>query len=161
MLRPDEPARFISILYRKMEGYPVRVHLHTDDNSIWLVGKDVCRALHITNPSYVATRLPKEDKHKHCLVTTKGTQPVMWYSLHGARLLTTLAKSIDGRDFYAWLEEKIIPMCKVLNSDSLPDNLKQITAGGYSFKDPVVIERDTLDKLLEVARELNIQSSDI
>lgn len=50
MLDRNTPAKFISFIY---ETFTVRFHIHSEDGSIWVVGKDLCNILHKTNPSYL------------------------------------------------------------------------------------------------------------
>lgn len=46
MLDSNTPAKFISFLY---ENYLVRFHIHSVNGTLWVVGKDICNILHITN----------------------------------------------------------------------------------------------------------------
>lgn len=50
MLDRSTPAKFISFIY---ETFTVRFHIHSEDGSIWVVGKDLCNILHKTNLSYL------------------------------------------------------------------------------------------------------------
>lgn len=52
MLDYDTP---VSISQHFYNGIVIRAHVHSENGTVWLVGADVCKALQITNPSYVAS----------------------------------------------------------------------------------------------------------
>lgn len=54
MLDYDTPASISQHFYN---GIVIRAHVHSENGTVWLVGADVCKALQITNPSYVASMI--------------------------------------------------------------------------------------------------------
>ena len=72
------------------------------NGTIWLVGADVCKALQITNPSYVASKLDKSNVKHHYLINSQGKQLVTWYSPRAIYKLCQQSKSTRGLDFLKW-----------------------------------------------------------
>ena len=62
MLDYDTPASISQHFYN---GIVIRAHVHSENGTVWLVGADVCKALQITNPSYVASKLDKANVKHH------------------------------------------------------------------------------------------------
>ena len=58
----------------------IRAHVHSENGTVWLVGADVCKALQITNPSYVASKLDKANVKHHYLINSQGKKLVTWYA---------------------------------------------------------------------------------
>lgn len=62
MLDTDTPASITTYQYHSI---PIRCHVHSETKQLWLVGADVCKALMITNPSYVSKKFDKSNiKHQ-------------------------------------------------------------------------------------------------
>ena len=99
MLDYDTPATVSQHFYN---GIMIREHIHSENGSIWLVGADVCKALQITNPSYVASKLDKGNVKHHYLINSQGKQLVTWYSPRAIYKLCKQSKSTRGLDFLKW-----------------------------------------------------------
>ena len=100
MLDPDHAAKFIEVLY---SSYTVRIHKHTQTGNVWFVLADVCKVLKITNPSYVAQKISKANKHKHKILTKQGKIKVMWVSYAGlTQLFEALPNTPELADFWIW-----------------------------------------------------------
>lgn len=80
----------------------IRAHIHSENGTIWLVGADVCKALQITNPSYVASKLDKANVKHHYLINSQGKQLVTWYSPRAIYKLCKQSKSTRGLNFLKW-----------------------------------------------------------
>ena len=139
MLAKTEPAQFVTIEYPEM-GYPVRFHRHTENNSIWIAGKDACAIIGITNPSHVAKRLDQSKVNKHRAKTATGFLDIVWYEV-GA--VIDLARQECRYSVITWLRM----ICA-----QLPNN-----APNHVFEDPVLIEKSTLKKMLDVLAEIESQ----
>lgn len=99
MLDYDTPATVSKHFYNDIV---IRAHVHTENGTIWLVGADVCKALQITNPSYVASKLDKANVKRHYLINSQGKQLVTWYSPRAIYKLCQQSKSTRGLDFLKW-----------------------------------------------------------
>ena len=101
MLDRNTPAKFISFIY---ETFTVRFHIHSEDGSIWVVGKDLCNILHKTNPSYLTKYLPKEAVIKHKINTLKGSQSILWFKVDN---LKYIKHNLYLKNFIYWLDTQI------------------------------------------------------
>lgn len=99
MLDYDTP---VSIFQHFYNGIVIRAHVHSENGTVWLVGADVCKALQITNPSYVASKLDKANVKRHFLINSQGKQLVTWYSPRAIYKLCKQSKSTRGLDFLKW-----------------------------------------------------------
>lgn len=88
MLDRNTPAKFISFIY---ETFTVRFHIHSEDNSIWAVGKDLCNVLYKTNPSYLTKYLPTETVIKHNLYLKNF---IYWLNIQIKHKLFTTTESL-------------------------------------------------------------------
>lgn len=140
MLDTGVPANIISIIYPSSQT-KVRFHRHTDNGSIWIVAADICNILNLTNTSYVASKYP--NAYKHTIETTGGKQKVIWLNEEDTY---NLCRENNAINLINWLRFTIL---------NLPNNFVRNT---YTFNDPVVIERSTLSKLLDLVEELHMQN---
>lgn len=145
MLDTDIPANFISFLYPNTTQI-VRAHRHSEDNSVWLVAKDVCSILRITNPSYVAKKIDKTCVYRHKTVTDGGKQVLTWFRIDEVIKLSRSIGTPLAYDFAQWLLS-----CK--ENIPLPDK----SATKHVFKEPVIIEKSTLLKIKKLLEELELQ----
>ena len=99
MLNSDTPAS-VSIHY--YNSHKIRAHIHAETNQVWLVGADVCKALNITNPSYVASKFDANNIKKHTLISAQGKQLVTWFSPLVIYELCTHNKATNGKQFFEW-----------------------------------------------------------
>lgn len=139
MLNRNQPAEFISIIYPET-GHPVRFHRHTENNSIWIAGKDACAIIGITNPSHVAKRIDAEKVKKHRAKTATGFLDIVWYEVAA---VIDLARQECRYSVITWLRM----ICA-----KLPNN-----AQSHVFEDPILIEKSTLTKLLDILAEIESQ----
>lgn len=100
MLDPKERADYLPLSYRK---HVVRVHKHTDTNQVYFVLADICKVLQLTNPSYVASKIKNQYKHKHRVINTDSNNPIIWVNYDGlVQLFETLPNNLGYGDFWAW-----------------------------------------------------------
>lgn len=136
MLLSTQPAKFISLLY---QDNTVRIHTHTEDKSLWIVGKDLCKVLHKTNPSYFTKYLDRTDYCKHKIKTSKGFQKVLWFRV---KALSNLEDVLYLQEFLLWLDTNLTAYVSGSN------NTNRI------FKEPIVIEKEDLEHLLDLVKKL-------
>lgn len=101
---------------------PIRCHVHSETNQLWLVGTDVCKALMITNPSYVSKKFDKSNIKHHILINNQGKQNVTWYSPVVIYELCMQSKTTKGQEFLAWynkLQSEYITIPKPFLTDLL------------------------------------------
>lgn len=139
MVDKDIPASIISIIY-PFSQTKVRFHRATTDE-LWVVGADICNILGLTNISYVSKKLPRTYKHK--IETKGGKQVVLWFPLES---VYTLCREHNAMDLINWLR---------MTALQLPSEFKR---SSYVFEEPVIIERRTLSKMLDVMEELRLQN---
>ena len=136
MLPISTPAKFITLLYHDT---PVRIHIHTDDKSIWVVLHDLCNVIHRKNPSYYKRKLPINTWKIHKIKTIQGYQKVIWVKVQN---LPDIEDSLYLGEFLLWVQTTV-------NSDVLgSDNPTKV------FKDPVLVEKEDLKNLLEITAKL-------
>lgn len=99
MLDKDIPADYDTIYYMDM---PLRIHKHSDNGSIWCVGKDLCDILHLTNVSYIASKIDSSHVIRHCILNCKGKQTVTWFDIEAVQLLTLKTNKDTGAKFFSW-----------------------------------------------------------
>ena len=136
MLAPNVTAKFTAYKYK---DYTVRVHINTEDSSVWVVAKDVLKIINKSNPSYYVHRLNKDSVHKHLINTAQGKQTVLWVNVEALNNLDDLYLS----DFLLWLKHTV--NAKLIGSN----NYKQI------FKEPITVERKDLENLIMLANKLS------
>lgn len=143
MLDKTIPANVIPFIY-PLTCQIVRVHRHTEDSSVWIVAVDVCRILNLANTSYVTSKLNQNKVYKHLCITDGGKQTVTWIELSE---VIELAHQNGNDTFAKWLVEmkRTVP---------LPDDIST----NHQFKDPVIIERETINKFRELYLELKSQN---
>lgn len=143
MLDKTVPADVIPFLYPYTQQL-VRTHRHTEDNSVWLVLADVCRIMGLTNTTYVTSKLNKDKTYKHLVYTDGGKQTVTWVELSEVQ---ELCRRHNAVQFLNWLNTMQV---------NVPLPAKQATQ--HIFADPVIIERSTLNKFLELYEDLKRQN---
>lgn len=119
MLDYDTPATVSQHFYN---GIMIRAHVHSENGTIWLVGADVCKALMITNPSYVSKKFDKSNIKHHILINSQGRQSVTWYSPLVVYELCINSKTTKGHEFLEWynkLQSEYITVPKTFISDLL------------------------------------------
>lgn len=119
MLDIDTPASITTYEYNSI---PIRCHVHSETKQLWLVGADVCKALMITNPSYVSKKFDKSNIKHHILINSQGRQNVTWYSPLVVYELCINSKSTKGHEFLAWynrLQSEYITIPKTFVVDLL------------------------------------------
>lgn len=136
MLDRNTPAKFISFVY---ESFTVRFHTHSEDSSIWVVGKDLCNVLHKTNPSYLTKYLPKEAVIKHKINTLKGSQNILWFKVDNLRYIKN---NLYLKNFIYWLDTQI------------KHKLSTTTENLVSLKEPILVEKKDLESLLNIVKNL-------
>lgn len=136
MLLTNQPAKFITFLYHDI---PVRIHLHTDDQSIWVVAKDFCKVIHRTNPSFFVSKLNKDSIKKHLIKTKQGPQRVLWIKVQD---LDNLEDTLYLGEFLLWIKQTVNTQLEGSNS-----NIKV-------FKNPVIVEKQDLEDLLKIVNKL-------
>lgn len=139
MLDRNTPAKFISFIY---ETFTVRFHIHSEDGSIWVVGKDLCNILHKTNPSYLTRYLPKEAVVKHKINTLKGSQSILWFKVDNLRYIK---RNLYLKNFIYWLDTQI------------KYKLSTTTESLVSLKEPILVEKKDLESLLKIVKNLTQQ----
>lgn len=139
MLDSNTPAKFISFLY---ENYLVRFHIHSVNGTLWVVGKDICNILHITNPSYVAKMLPKESVCKHKIQTIKGYQNILWFKVDS---LLNIKNNLYLQSFFYWLDTQI------------KSKLTTTTESSVVLRESILVERSDLKALLNIVKNLTQQ----
>lgn len=139
MLDRNTPAKFISFVY---ETFTVRFHIHSEDSSIWVVGKDLCNILHKTNPSYLTKYLPKEAVVKHKINTLKGSQSILWFKVDNLRYIK---HNLYLKNFIYWLDTQI------------KHKLSTTTESLVSLKEPILVEKKDLESLLKIVKNLTQQ----
>lgn len=119
MLDTDTPASITTYQYHSI---PIRCHVHSETKQLWLVGADVCKALMITNPSYVSKKFDKSNSKHHILINSQGRQSVTWYSPLVVYELCINSKTTKGHEFLEWynkLQSEYITVPKTFISDLL------------------------------------------
>ena len=119
MLDADTPADITTYEYNSI---PIRCHVHSETNQLWLVGTDVCKALMITNPSYVSKKFDKSNIKHHILINNQGKQNVTWHSPLVVYELCMHSKTTKGQEFLAWynkLQSEYITIPKPFLTDLL------------------------------------------
>lgn len=119
MIDYDTPATVSQHFYN---GIVIRAHVHSENGTIWLVGTDVCKALQITNPSYVSKKFDKSNIKHHILINSQGRQSVTWYSPLVVYELCIHSKTTKGHEFLEWynkLQSEYITVPKTFISDLL------------------------------------------
>ena len=139
MLDKNTPAKFISFIY---ETFTVRFHVHSEDNSIGVVGKDLCNVLHKTNHSYFTKYLPKEAVVKHKINTLKGSQSILWFKVDNLR---NIRHNLYLKNFIYWLDTQI------------KHKLSTTTESLVSLKEPILVEKKDLESLLKIVKNLTQQ----
>ena len=139
MLDKNTPAKFISFIY---ETFTVRFHIHSEDGSIWVVGKDLCNVLHKTNPRYLTRYLPKEAVVKHKINTLKGSQSILWFKVDNLRYIK---HNLYLKNFIYWLDTQI------------KHKLSTTTESLVSLKEPILVEKKDLESLLKIVKNLTQQ----
>lgn len=139
MLDRNTPAKFISFVY---ESFTVRFHIHSEDSSIWVVGKDLCNILHKTNPSYLTKYLPKEAVIKHKINILKGSQSILWFKVDNLRYIKN---NLYLKNFIYWLDTQI------------KHKLSTTTENLVSLKEPILVEKKDLESLLNIVKNLTQQ----
>ena len=139
MLDRNTPAKFISFVYK---SFTVRFHIHSEDSSIWVVGKDLCNVLHKTNPSYLTKYLPKEAVIKHKINTLKGSQSILWFKVDNLRYIKN---NLYLKNFIYWLDTQI------------KHKLSTTTENLVSLKEPILVEKKDLESLLNIVKNLTQQ----
>ena len=139
MLDRNTPAKFISFIYKT---FIIRFHIHSEDNSIWVVGKDLCNVLHKTNPNYRTKCLPKEAVVKHKINTLKGSQSILWFKVDNLR---NVKHNLYLRNFIYWLDTQI------------KHKLSTTTESLVSLKEPILVEKKDLESLLKIVKNLTQQ----
>lgn len=136
MLLTNQPAKFISLLY---QDKVVRIHSHTDNGSLWIVGKDLCSILRRTNPSYFTNKLNKSDYYKHKIKTKQGYQTVLWFRV---KALSDLEDILYLQEFLMWLDTNLTECISGSNNTS------------RIFKNPTVVEKKDLEDLLIIVKKI-------
>ena len=131
MLDKNTPADFISINY-PYSGNTVRFHKNSDDSSLWLVLTDICAILGLSNVSYTASKLDKNNVHKHKVHTDGGVQTVTWIRASDAIRLAT--------------EE---------NNEQLLEFLRDMAYRLRNINRPDIIEKEQFLKLMSVFDEIS------
>lgn len=139
MLDRNTPAKFISFIY---ETFTVRFHIHSEDGSIWVVGKDLCNILHKTNPSYLTRYLPKEAVIKHKINTLKGSQSILRFKVDN---LKYIKHNLYLKNFIYWLDTQI------------KHKLSTTTESLVSLKEPILVEKKDLESLLKIVKNFTQQ----
>lgn len=135
----EKPVGIISIRYPATETI---VRFHRDDNNVlWVVGADICEMIGLTNISYVGKKLG--ETKKEYIKTKGGKQAVLWFSMDSVE---KLCREYTAVSVLNWIRFSalMIPM--------------KFKGNEYVFKDPIIIERSTLSKMLDVMEELHIQN---
>lgn len=138
MLKNSEPAGFTAFFYPGTE-HIVRMHRHTDTDDVWCVAADICALLDLTNVSYVTSRLEPECVYKHRIQTKGGVQTVVWIALSE---IIRLCRAHNAGDLVQWLTRtaRMLP--------ARPQHCDRV------YRDPVIVERETLDRLKQVLSDL-------
>ena len=131
MLDKNTPADFISINF-PYSGNTVRFHKNSDDGSLWLVLTDICAILGLSNVSYTASKLDKNNVHKHKVHTDGGVQTVTWIRASDAIRLAT--------------EE---------NNEQLLEFLRDMAYRLRNINRPDIIEKEQFLKLMSVFDEIS------
>ena len=82
----------------------------------------LCKALMITNPSYVSKKFDKSNIKHHILINNQGKQNVTWYSPVVVYELCMQSKTTKGQEFLAWynkLQSEYITIPKPFLTDLL------------------------------------------
>lgn len=90
-----------------------------------------CKALMITNPSYVSKKFDKSNIKHHILINNQGKQNVTWYSPVVVYELCVHSKTTKGQEFLTWYnklqsEYITIPKSFITNLLSVLSKLKSI-----------------------------------
>lgn len=132
---------FNTFIYSQL---PIRVHRKCDDSSVWIVGKDVCSALGLTNVSYISRKLSPSNIHTHRTMTPSGTQNILWFNLDAVREVIDTCNTYKASEFMVWLKSTVLPCV------SSP-------AVNHTFREPVTIERETLELIRKLMIDLTSQ----
>lgn len=133
MLNKNTPAEFIAFKYLETD-VSIRVHKHTDNNSIWFVLADLCEILNLSNVTYTASRLGRENIYKHKVLTDGGVQIVTWIKF-----------------------DEAIKLCNQQNNSKLSNFLREIKVSIENKQKPIILEQSTYLKLLAIIDEINSQ----
>ena len=137
----SKPAEFNTFLFHET---PVRVHLKTDDGTIWVAAKDACDVLKLSNLTYFTNKLNPKNVHHHKTITPNGCIKLVWYNLAAIKELIESTTCFNGAEFLTWLHSTVKP-----NS--------QTSSSRFPFLEPVTIEKSTAVKLRDVFSELIAQ----
>lgn len=138
MINASTPAKFTALLFHNI---PVRIHRHTEDNSLWFVAKDICKILRYSNVSYISSKLNSSDVLHHRIVTDGGICVVTWYNMNAVNaLLDTYPNRKIVQEITAWI---LWAQPYVIG-----------TTQNRIIENPVLIERKTLEKIYAVMAEL-------
>jgi prophage antirepressor-like protein len=104
MLDQHQPASYKVFKYN---GIDIRIHRHTDNNSYWVVCSDLCKAVGLSNPSYVAKKFSDKDVRLHCIRLNNRNQIVTWISQSAVLALDSNFKLDAGHSFISWFKKII------------------------------------------------------
>ena len=135
-------ADVITLLYPN-SNLTIRIHHHSETKELWFVASDVCKILQLSNASHFVSKLDKSHVIKYKVLTSSGTQSVLWVDVQGAQNLANVVHTKTTKDFLTWLDNLSLPKCH--------------QSTNHIFVDPVIIERKTLKDILSVANQLKEQ----
>ncbi|MEE1492954.1 MAG: phage antirepressor [Massilioclostridium sp.] len=122
------------------------------DEEIWFVAADVCRALEIGNPSDAIARL---DEDEHTLVLIEGIgkgSPVNVVNEPGLYGLVLGSRKPEAKDFKRWVKHEVLPSIRKHGAYLTDEKIEQI------LTDPDTIIRLATDLKNERAQRTRLES---
>lgn len=88
---------------------PIRTVISKTD--IWIVSKDVCRAIDLKNPSRAMESLAAKDKRRKKMVTAGGCQTISLMNISSTFDLTfrNARRKPAAKQFHRWLTHELLP----------------------------------------------------
>ena len=98
MFDTQTTADVITLLYPN-SNLIIRIHHHSETKELWFVASDVCKILQLSNASHFVSKLDKSHVIKYKVLTSSGTQSVLWVDVQGAQSLANVVHTKTTKDF--------------------------------------------------------------
>lgn len=113
-----------------------KVRTFTQNNEIYFIATDVCRALDIDNTSRAVHRLDDDEKGITISNTLKGKQNLLYVNEYGLYSLILTSRKAEAKAFKRWITHEVIPQIR--------------KTGAYATNSPAIEDyKNTIQKLVD------------
>lgn len=112
-------------VFRDLTFDDQQVRMIVRDGEPWWVGRDICRALGVTNHRSSLALLAEDERGVHTMDSPSGQQKYAMVNLSGALRLILKSRRPDAERFRRWLVHDVVPSIMYTGSYSLPDVSEQ------------------------------------